>query len=150
VDVQHLRGRGWLKDEFEKTVGSQVSDFHKGNTKARTRMIAQYALVGELNYLVIGTDHGAGSVTGFFTKYGDGGADILPLLGLNKRQNRAPLSAFNLARGLVKRGPPAVLNLSSPTHRASAYWKSEVTWSGKDNRRVWPAVDGISCIGEHR
>lgn len=97
MDVQHLRGRGWLEDEFEKTVG------------------------------VIGTAHGAGSVTGFFTKYGDGGAYILPLFGLNKRQNRAPLSAFNLARGLVKRGPPAVLNLSAPTHRASAYWQSEVT-----------------------
>ncbi|GAC1595347.1 MAG: ammonia-dependent NAD(+) synthetase [Pseudarthrobacter sp.] len=47
-----------FEDEFEKTVGSGISDFHKGNTKARTRMIAQYALAGEHNYLVLGTDHG--------------------------------------------------------------------------------------------
>ena len=35
-----------FEDEFEKTVGNGISDFHKGNTKARTRMIAQYALAG--------------------------------------------------------------------------------------------------------
>ena len=81
-----------FEDEFEKTTGAPISDFHKGNTKARARMIAQYALAGEHNYLVIGTDHGAESVTGFFTKFGDGGADILPLFGLNKRQNRALLA----------------------------------------------------------
>ena len=40
-----------FEDEFEKTVGNGISDFHKGNTKARTRMIAQYALAGEHNDL---------------------------------------------------------------------------------------------------
>ena len=74
-----------VEDEFEKTTGAAISDFHKGNTKARIRMLAQYALAGEHNYLVIGTDHGAESVTGFFTKFGDGGADILPLFGLAGR-----------------------------------------------------------------
>ena len=94
-------GEVGFEDEFEKTVGNGISDFHKGNTKARTRMIAQYALAGEHNYLVIGTDHGAESVTGFFTKYGDGGADILPLFGLNKRQNRQILKEL----GAEERAP---------------------------------------------
>ncbi|MCO1338594.1 NAD(+) synthase [Kocuria polaris] len=77
-----------LEAEFAETTGRAISDFNKGNSKARMRMAAQYALAGERNLLVIGTDHGAESVTGFFTKFGDGGADILPLFGLNKRQNR--------------------------------------------------------------
>ena len=94
-----------FEDEFEKTVGNGISDFHKGNTKARTRMIAQYALAGEHNYLVIGTDHGAESVTGFFTKYGDGGADILPLFGLNKRQNRALLAELGAPGPGLGEGP---------------------------------------------
>ena len=94
-----------FEDEFEKTVGNGISDFHKGNTKARTRMIAQYALAGEHNYLVIGTDHGAESVTGFFTKYGDGGADILPLFGLNKRQNRALLAELGAPARDLGEGP---------------------------------------------
>jgi len=98
-----------FEHEFENTVGSSISDFHKGNTKARTRMIAQYALAGEHNYLVIGTDHGAESVTGFFTKYGDGGADILPLYGLNKRQNRALLAELGAPARLWKKIPTADL-----------------------------------------
>ena len=40
----------------------------------------------EVGALVIGTDHAAENVTAFFTKWGDGAADILPLAGLNKRQ----------------------------------------------------------------
>ena len=52
-----------IEDEFEKSTGSPISDFHKGNTKARARMTAQYALAGEFNYLVVGTDHGAECVT---------------------------------------------------------------------------------------
>src|SRR3954453_15606469 len=71
-----------LESEFAKTATENVTDFNKGNIKARSRMVAQYALAGRENLLVIGTDHAAESVTGFFTKFGDGGADILPLFTL--------------------------------------------------------------------
>jgi NAD+ synthase len=64
-------------------------DFLMGNIKARQRMIAQYALAGAYDGLVVGTDHAAEAVMGFFTKYGDGGFDIAPLARLNKRQVRA-------------------------------------------------------------
>ncbi|GAB3570152.1 ammonia-dependent NAD(+) synthetase [Arthrobacter alkaliphilus] len=103
-----------FEDEFEKTTGAAITDFHKGNTKARARMLAQYALAGEYNYLVIGTDHGAESVTGFFTKYGDGGADILPLFGLNKRQNRALLAELGAPNRIWEKVPTADLLDGSP------------------------------------
>lgn len=103
-----------FEDEFEKTTGAAITDFHKGNTKARARMLAQYALAGEYNYLVIGTDHGAESVTGFFTKYGDGGADILPLFGLNKRQNRALLAELGAPDRIWEKVPTADLLDGSP------------------------------------
>ena len=92
--------------EYESATGERISDFNKGNIKARLRMVAQYALAGEGNFLVVGTDHGAESVTGFFTKYGDGGADILPLFGLNKRQIRSMLAHL---------GAPAFLHEKLPT-----------------------------------
>src|SRR6185312_12962740 len=60
-----------LASEFARSTGRQITDFNKGNAKARLRMTAQYALAGERNLLVIGTDHAAESVTGFFTKFGD-------------------------------------------------------------------------------
>ena len=77
-----------------EATGAKVSDFNKGNIKARSRMIAQYALAGSYSGAVIGTDHAAENVTAFFTKFGDGGADILPLYRLNKRQGKQLLAAL--------------------------------------------------------
>lgn len=92
--------------EFADSAHEPLSDFTKGNVKARSRMIAQYALAGQKNLLVVGTDHAAEAVTGFFTKYGDGGTDILPLAGLTKRQGRALL---------IELGAPERLYLKAPT-----------------------------------
>lgn len=95
-----------FEDEFADSTGAALPDFDKGNVKARARMIAQYALAGSAGLLVVGTDHAAEAVTGFFTKYGDGGADLLPLTGLTKRQGRALL---------VELGAPEHLYLKAPT-----------------------------------
>ncbi|MFC0271343.1 ammonia-dependent NAD(+) synthetase [Metabacillus herbersteinensis] len=99
---------------YKLTTQNTLSDFNKGNVKARTRMIAQYAVSGERNSLVIGTDHAAEAVTGFFTKYGDGGADILPLSGLSKRQGRQLLIALSAPEQLYKKIPTADLLDNKP------------------------------------
>jgi len=98
-----------LAAEFEAAVGGPVSDFGKGNVKARMRMIAQYALGGEGGLLVVGTDHAAEAVTGFFTKFGDGGADLLPLSGLTKRQGRSILEHLGAPERLYLKTPTADL-----------------------------------------
>ena len=87
----------------------RISDFNRGNAKARTRMIVQYAIAGDRGMLVLGTDHAAESVTGFFTKFGDGGADLLPLAGLNKRQNQALLRELQAPELLWSKKPTADL-----------------------------------------
>ncbi|OFN17642.1 NAD(+) synthetase [Rothia sp. HMSC058E10] len=94
---------------YTAAVGTPISDFNKGNIKARARMIAQYALAGDPSLLVVGTDHAAESVTGFFTKFGDGGADILPLSGLNKRQNQLLLRVLGASERLWAKPPTADL-----------------------------------------
>jgi NAD+ synthase len=98
-----------FESEYLAAAGKPISDFTKGNTKARLRMVAQYALAGDRGLLVIGTDHGSESVTGFFTKFGDGAADVLPLFGLNKRQNRAMLRAIGGPERLWSKEPTADL-----------------------------------------
>ena len=95
--------------EFPDAVSEEMSDFTKGNVKARARMIAQYALAGQSGYLVVGTDHAAEAVTGFFTKFGDGGADLLPLSGLAKSQGRALLQALGAPERLYLKAPTADL-----------------------------------------
>ncbi len=103
-----------LAAEYVKTTGETISDFNKGNIKARLRMTAQYALAGQHGHLVIGTDHAAESVTGFFTKFGDGGADILPLYGLDKRQNRQLLRHLGASERLWAKPPTADLLDGTP------------------------------------
>ncbi|PJJ45669.1 NH(3)-dependent NAD(+) synthetase [Glutamicibacter mysorens] len=86
-----------------------LSDFNRGNLKARSRMLMQYAMAGDRGMLVLGTDHAAESVTGFFTKFGDGAADLLPLAGLNKRQNQALLRELQAPELLWAKEPTADL-----------------------------------------
>lgn len=94
--------------------GTPLIDFNKGNVKARQRMIAQYALAGLTKGLVIGTDHGAEALMGFYTKFGDGAADILPLSGLNKRRVRAIAEFMGLPTNLVYKTPTADLEDDRP------------------------------------
>src|SRR3954469_585347 len=99
-----------VQNEYNASIqGPQLSDYHKGNVKARMRMIAQYSLGGMEGLLVIGTDHAAEAVTGFYTKYGDGGADILPLSGLTKRQGKALLKELGADERLYLKVPTADL-----------------------------------------
>ncbi|MGL5884724.1 MAG: ammonia-dependent NAD(+) synthetase [Bombilactobacillus sp.] len=92
----------------------EISDFNKGNIKARQRMIVQYAIAGDLKGCVVGTDHAAENVTGFYTKYGDGAADLTPLFRLNKRQGRQLLAALGAPAQLYTKVPTADLEDQRP------------------------------------
>lgn len=98
-----------LVSEVDRATGEPVSDFNKGNVKARMRMVAQYAIAGDRSLLVLGTDHAAEAITGFFTKFGDGAADILPLAGLTKRQGAQMLRHLGAPDRLWQKVPTADL-----------------------------------------
>ncbi|MAX89297.1 MAG: NAD(+) synthase [Pseudomonas sp.] len=89
-------------------------DFVVGNTKARMRMVAQYTIANARQGLVIGTDHAAEAVMGFFTKFGDGACDLTPLAGLVKHQVRELAAALGAPEQLVKKVPTADLEELSP------------------------------------
>ncbi|MDO4909644.1 MAG: ammonia-dependent NAD(+) synthetase [Corynebacterium sp.] len=92
----------------------KLGDFNKGNVKARARMIAQYAVAGEKKLLVIGTDHAAENLAAFFTKFGDGAADILPIFGLSKRQGAALLKELGAPAETWEKVPTADLEDDRP------------------------------------
>lgn len=81
----------------------------KGNVKARTRMVVQYALANEHNLLVVGTDHASESITGFYTKWGDGAVDVTPMSSLNKRQVRQLAAYLGVPDEVVTKAPTAGL-----------------------------------------
>lgn len=90
------------------------TDFAKGNVKARTRMIVQYHIAALTGGLVLGTDHSAENITGFYTKWGDGACDLAPLFGLNKRQVRLLGKTLGAADILTTKVPTADLECLAP------------------------------------
>lgn len=78
-----------------------------GNTKARIRMTVLYALARESRRVVLGTGNKSEILLGYFTKYGDGGVDALPIGDLYKTQVRALAARLDLPRAMRERPPTA-------------------------------------------
>lgn len=91
-----------------------LTDFVKGNVKARSRMVAQYAIANFTNGLVVGTDHASEAVMGFFTKGGDGFFDLAPLSGLTKNQVRLIAKLLGASAKLFSKEPTADLEDLDP------------------------------------
>ncbi|MEO7125904.1 MAG: ammonia-dependent NAD(+) synthetase [Nakamurella sp.] len=100
--------------EHDGAQPTALRDFVRGNVKARQRMVAQFAIAGQLGLLVVGTDHAAEAVTGFYTKFGDGAADVTPLSGLNKRQGATLLRELGADERMWRKVPTADLEDEKP------------------------------------
>ncbi|MBW8349728.1 ammonia-dependent NAD(+) synthetase [Bacillus sp. IITD106] len=100
--------------EAMREAGIEISDFTKGNEKARERMKVQYSIAAMFNCVVLGTDQAAEALTGFFTKYGDGGSDLVPIFRLNKRQGRQLLKELGCPEHLYLKVPTADLEDDRP------------------------------------
>lgn len=80
-----------------------------GNVKSRLRMVCLYYFANRLNYLVVGTSNKTELLTGYFTKYGDGASDILPLGGLYKTEVKELAKMLRIPDGIVSKPPSAGL-----------------------------------------
>lgn len=120
-------------------VHGHISRGGKGNIKARTRMVIQYALAFEQNLIVVGTDHASEAVTGFFTKWGDGAVDITPLSTLNKRQVRQLAIKLGVPHAILDKAPTAGLwdNQTDEGELGITYEDNSSYLEGKD---IDPAV----------
>ena len=113
-DAIHQSTLKALQEQNIPEQSESIQDFAKGNVKARMRMVAQYEIAGLLGGLVIGTDHSAENVTGFYTKHGDGACDMAPLFGLNKRQVRMLAANMGAPEKLITKAPTADLESLAP------------------------------------
>ena len=83
--------------------GEEFSRLTKANLKVRMRMVALYAYAQEHNALVLGTDNWDESYVGYFTKYGDGGVDLLPIVRLTKAEVRKAAKIYGVSDDLASR-----------------------------------------------
>ncbi len=91
----------WQEDFYERAAFA--------NLKARLRMSTIYFLANGLNYLVVGTDNAAELYTGYFTKYGDGGCDLLPLADLLKSEVYQWAEYLGVPESIINKAPSAGL-----------------------------------------
>ncbi|AFJ46669.1 ammonia-dependent NAD(+) synthetase [Shimwellia blattae] len=111
----NIKGAVQASEQALREAGIELSDFVRGNEKARERMKAQYSIAAMTKGVVVGTDHAAEALTGFFTKYGDGGTDINPISSLNKRQGRLLLKTLGCPEHLYLKQPTADLEDDRPS-----------------------------------
>jgi NAD+ synthase len=100
-----------LKQIESQMIGFETENHRltDANLRARLRMSTLYGIANNLNYLVAGTDNAAEIVTGYFTKYGDGGVDILPLANLTKRDVFEWGRILGVPESVLNRAPSAGL-----------------------------------------
>lgn len=114
ADGLHNATLNALEQQGLKPDSADAIDFVKGNVKARARMVVQYEVAGLVGGLVLGTDHSAENITGFYTKWGDGACDLAPLFGLSKRQVRALAKELGAPSQLIEKTPTADLECAQP------------------------------------
>lgn len=87
----------------------EKSKLGDANTRARLRMTTLYAVANNFGYLVVGTDNAAEWHTGYFTKYGDGGVDLVPLVHFTKGEVRELAKALGVPDEVINKAPSAGL-----------------------------------------
>ena len=106
---QNLAEKALEKAARIKEVGNSRKKIASANLKARLRMSTLYTAANALNYLVLGTDNAAETYIGYFTKYGDGGVDLLPIRHLKKRDVREWAKVLGVPECVIKKVPTAGL-----------------------------------------
>jgi NAD+ synthase len=111
IDISDLF-KSFLKtlegQEYDEGGKGEV-DLAVANLKPRLRMICLYYFANKLNYLVVGTGNKSEIAIGYFTKYGDGAADILPLGDLLKTEERKLAEELDIPRKIIEKVPTAGL-----------------------------------------
>ncbi|TQQ84884.1 NAD(+) synthase [Peptacetobacter hominis] len=99
--TEKLREKNLLKEEYLRMTDA--------NLRARIRMSTIYTVANDLGYLVVGTDNAAEIHTGYFTKHGDGGVDLLPLANLTKREVFEWAKELGVHEDIINKAPSAGL-----------------------------------------
>lgn len=105
IDFRVIRLDPYI-EEFKKIYTDKIV---LGNVKARMRMVILYSIANNENGLVVGSSNKTELLTGYFTKYGDGAADLYPIGDLYKTQVRMLAKNMNLPREFIDKVPTAGL-----------------------------------------
>jgi NAD+ synthase len=111
IEVELTEPHDAIYESVKKALGNKAQNrrLTDANLRARLRMSTLYAIGNDIGYLVAGTDNAAELLTGYFTKYGDGGVDILPIARLTKREVFEWAKILGVPQQIIDRKPSAGL-----------------------------------------
>ena len=141
-----------FKADIEKVSG-ELDRSTLGNLKARMRMSMLYAYAQKHGYLVVGTDNADEKYTGYFTKYGDGAADVLPIAHLLKGEVVQACKILGVPTKLAERVPTAGLfeGQTDETEMGVTYAELDAYLLGKEVRPEAKAkIERLHAISEHK
>lgn len=133
--------------------GNNFQRLSKSNLKVRMRMCALFAFAQEHSGLVLGTDNWDERYVGYFTKYGDGAADLLPIVHLTKEEVREGCKIFSLSKDLANRTPTAGLfeGQTDEKEMGITYQDLDAYLIGKEvNIEVKKRIEHLHKISEHK
>lgn len=141
-----------LLKQFE-TNGIELDKMSKSNLKVRIRMCILYAHAQNNRALVIGTDNACENYTGYFTKYGDGGVDLQPIVYLTKEEVVRASKLLGVKNHLAERVPTAGLfpNQTDETEMGVTYKEVDAYLLGREiNERSKERIEYLHRISEHK
>jgi NAD+ synthase len=138
---------------LEDLNGKEFIRLTKSNLKVRMRMVALFAFAQEKSGLVLGTDNMDERYVGYFTKYGDGAADVLPIVYLTKKEVRDAAELYGLSSFLSNRIPSAGLfeGQTDETEMGIKYEDLDrFLLGGKVEKSVEQRIEHLHKISEHK
>jgi NAD+ synthase len=140
-----------FKDEMNRDI--KQSDLALANSKARLRMTTLYSLAQTKKYLVLGTDNMDEWYIGYFTKFGDGGCDLLPIVHLTKGEVREAAKILGVPEIIISRPPTASLWEGQTDEKEIGFSYDaidEYLLTKKSNQDLVDRIEGLHKISEHK
>ena len=126
----------------------------EANIKPRLRMASLYFIANSLNYLVAGTGNRSELTLGYFTKYGDGGVDVLPIGGLFKSEVRALARDLGVPKRVITKPPTAGLWVGQTDEAEMGFTyemlEAYLTGSGKVPKAVADRIEQLKRTSDHK
>lgn len=142
-------------DALRQSIGSMDSDpkLLLGNIKSRLRMVTLYYFAGKYNYLVVGPSNKSELTIGYFTKYGDSGVDIMPIVDFVKREVYELAEYLGIPDELIHKAPTAGLweNQTDEGEMKMTYNElDDYIQYGKADESVRNKVEAMNASSEHK
>lgn len=145
--TEKLKGKNLYREENQRMTDA--------NLRARVRMSTVYTVANNQGYLVAGTDNAAEVYTGYFTKYGDGGVDFLPIANLPKHEVYEWAKELGVHEDIINKAPSAGLweGQTDENEMGTTYHYIDLVVEGREDevpKKDLDIIKRLHRVSEHK